>query len=412
MRNHLSLLAIALVLFTVPSAATAQSLEGWPDWVRDSMQDEIKRLKFRTVETPDGSIRTELPGKSKEPVLNDDVWYFATDIKAGSPVECYLFTSSRDLATLTDAMANANMNAIAGQHGSIGTRRIYFLDGGEIGGNPFLAMEWLYTVQGADQTLVGFTKVRAAAKNDLAYLCAHNNIGYRDTLTRIFEAFVVNARVPGQADAPFYEEIATVDMRGMDGMSGGVIYASYTLDDEGYVRAYIADASLTPVDASTVSTGDSFTVTFTTPDGTMVNAVDVTVENGELVSNMSLERNAEGNWISSGTLQGKDISVELPGDIEPISELQQVTMARELFESDATSIDAKLWVPAIDPTQFLDTKMTRDDADVARQAILTLGPLSYTGRFDEDGNMYDATLAIGPVALDIERIWSRGSIRR
>ncbi|MDJ0711923.1 MAG: hypothetical protein QNJ14_16160 [Woeseiaceae bacterium] len=411
MSRALPLLCLTLIaLLLVPQTHAQQSLDGWPDWVRESMQDEAKKLKFRTVKTPDGDIRTKLPGKSKTPMHNEGVWYFVTDIDAGSLIECYLYTMAQDLAMLTDYMANANVDAVAAQYGSIGTRQIYFLGGGEVAGVPFLAMEWLYSMQNEDQTLVGFSKVRAAAKGELAYVCAHNNIGYRDTLTRVFEEFVSNAEAPDPTDPPYYEEIANVEIDGMSGLSGGVAYVSYTRDDQGYVRAYVAESSLTPVDRATVSTSDSFSVTFTTASGEIVNAMNISVENGEITSDMTLERNDEGNWVSSGTLQGKDIAVALPGDVEPASELQQISMARELFRGDATSVSAKLWMPSFDPTQFLDTTMTRDDADIERQAILSLGPLSYTGHFDEDGNMYDATLAIGPVTVDIERIWSSGSI--
>ena len=413
MSRTLPLLCLTLLalLLLAPQTHAQQSLDGWPDWVRESMQDEAKKLKFRTVKTPDGDIRTRLPGKSNTPLLNEGVWYFVTDIDAGSPVECYLYTTAQDLATLTDYMANANMEAVAAQHDNIGIRRIYFLDGGEIAGVPFLAMEWLYTVEKDGQTLVGFTKVRAAAKDEMAYVCAHNNIGYRDTLSNIFATFVDNTETPYTAAAPFYEEIAKVEIDGMSGLSGGVAYASYTRDDEGYIRAYITESSLTPVDGSTVSTSDSYTVTFTTPAGAIVNALNISVNNGEIASDLSLERNADNNWVSSGTLQGKDFTAELPGDIEPTSELRQIEIARELFLGDERSASAKLWMPAIDPTQFLETTMTRDDEEIERQARMQLGPITYTGRFDDDGNMHNATMNVGPVTLNIERIWSQGSVR-
>ncbi len=136
-----------LALLLTPAATQAQqSLDGWPEWVREQMQDEAKRLKFRQIETSDGSFRSKLPGKTTAPEAMEGGWYMTADIKAGVPVECYVFTSARDLATLLDWMATTNVNAVANNHGQLGTRRFYAADSGAIAGMPYLSLEWIYTI--------------------------------------------------------------------------------------------------------------------------------------------------------------------------------------------------------------------------------------------------------------------------
>ena len=139
-------------------------------------------------------------------------------------------------------------------------------------------------------------------------------------------------------------------------------------------------------------------------------AHSIDVENGEITSKMTLQRNAEGTWLSSGSLQGKELEFEIDGALQPSSEWQQMTVARNLFAGDATSASLLVWTPVIDPTRLLEATMTRDDAEVERQAILTMGPVSYRGRFDASGNLENADMTIGPMTLNIERIWSRGSL--
>ena len=100
---------LPLLGLLLPAAVThaddnVASLEGWPDWVHEAMDTEAKRLKFKRIKTRDDSVRTRLPGKTQAPQAIDDGWYFISDIKAKSPLECYLFTSSRDLASLTDVI--------------------------------------------------------------------------------------------------------------------------------------------------------------------------------------------------------------------------------------------------------------------------------------------------------------------
>jgi hypothetical protein len=372
------------------------------------MAVEARRLRFKRVETPDDSIRTRLPGKTQTPEAIDDGWYFNSDIKAEAPLECYLFTSSRDLATLTDVIAEANIEAVAGSHDNVSNRRVFHVAAGEVAGLPYLSLEWIYTVRENGQTMVGFTKVRAATRGDRAFICNHNYVGYRETFARAFAGFVTSTDVDDTAAQPFYEEIALLDM---NGLGTGVVYASYSTDDEGDIHMYAAEAAIMPVDAATIATSDSYTVTFSSPDGLLINAHDIGVENGEIASNMTLQRNAEGTWISGGTLQGKELEFEIDGALQPASEWQQMAIARDLFAGNETSASLLVWTPGIDPTRLLEATMTRDDAEVERQALLTMGPLSYRGRFDASGNLENADIAIGPMTVSIERIWSRGSLR-
>ncbi len=304
-------------------------------------------------------------------------------------------------------IAEANIEAVAGSRDNVGNRRVFHVGAGEVAGLPYLALEWIYTVEQNGQSMVGFTKVRAATKGERAFVCNHNYLGYRETFATAFTEFVTGTEVDDGTPQPFYEEIATLDM---NGLGAGVTYASYTTDEDGDIRLYTAEAAIMPVDPATITTSDSYTVTFASPDGALINAHEIGVENGEITSNMTLQRNDAGTWISSGMLQGKDLEFDIDGALQPASEWRQLAIARNLFASDETSASLLVWTPSIDPTGFLEAGMTRDDAEVERQAILTLGPISYTGRFDTSGNLENADMTIGPMALRIERIWSRGSL--
>jgi hypothetical protein len=362
MPRHLlpAVLGALLLATTAARAAETMPMDNWPEWVREAMQAEVRRLKFRSVETPDDSISSKLPGKTATPEALDDGWYFVSDIKAESPLECYLFTSSRDLAALTDAIAEANIEAV-GQQGSVSNRQFYYADAGEVAGMPYLALEWLYTIQTDTQTMVGFTKVRAASKGEKAFVCAHNYLGYRDSFARAFETFVANAEVADDTPAPFYEEIARVDM---NAPGASVSYVSYTADDDGDIRVYLAEASLTAVDAATITTSDSYTITYSLPDGELINAYSITAENEEISANLSLNRDDAGDWVSGGTLQGKELAYVIDGNQQPSSEWQQLAMARDLFAGSDDVATTHVWLPTLDPTQFLVATLQRDDAEI------------------------------------------------
>ena len=136
MKPILTLLALAALSLatTMARADDTASLDGWPAWVHEAMDAEAKRLKYRELTTPDESVTARLPGKAQDPAPMEGGWYFVSDIKAESPLECYLYTSSMDLATLTDVVAEANIEAVAGSADNVANRRVFHTSAGEVAG--------------------------------------------------------------------------------------------------------------------------------------------------------------------------------------------------------------------------------------------------------------------------------------
>ncbi len=408
---HVSTWLTALWLAAPAAQAdNTATLDGWPDWVRDGMAAEAPRLKYREVKTPDDSVRARLPGKPPKPQAIEDGWYYTADIKSDTPVECYLFNSGRDLATFIDVIAEANIGAVSDSHGTVGNRRVFHTGAGEVAGMPYLALEWLYTVESESQRLVAFTKVRAAGKGDTAMACAHNHLGYRDTFAAVFAEFVSSVDAGDTTSAPFYEDISHIDI---NGIGPGVIYSTYSIDEDGDIRAELAESILLPVDPSTLMTNDSYAVSYSDAEsGALISAHDITVENGEITGNMMLQRNDAGAWVSSGSMQGKKLEHEIDGALEPASEWQQLVVVRDLFAGDEKMASVLVWVPDADPTKFIEATIDRSDAASDREATLTIGPIRSTGRFDEAGHLVEADTSVGPVQMKMRRLWSQGTTKR
>jgi hypothetical protein len=400
------ILMTALLAPTAVNAELNATLDNWPEWVQASMADELGKTKLRRVKMPIKTLSVKMPGKPEPAQAIEDGWYFVSDIKAGSPLECYIYTTAMDLASLTSLLAENNIAAVAqGVGGTTGVRNVHYIDAGEVVGLPYLALEWIYTVTTDTQTLVGFTKVRAAVKGDIAFACTHNYLGYRQTFAKAFADFVENAEYEASAPVPYYEEIARLDF---NQIGAGTAYLSFTEVEDGNIKMYTAQASIVPVDAATVTVSDSIRITYTKPNGELINSIDVDVENGEISSNVTLQRNDDYDWVSSGTLQGKEISTVLDGSVSPASELRGIMAAHDLFAGDESSVTLNIWEPSADPTRFLQTTYTKDDAETERQAKISLGPLHYVGQFDEFGNIASAVMPMGPMSIIIKRIWSTG----
>ncbi len=408
-RNRLlPLLAIFLPLVAGAQVAPQPSLDGWPDWFQDAMSEELRRMKLRNVKFPVEGIAAKLPGKPADAQQIEDGWYLYSDIKAGSPLECYVMTTATDIATMANNIAEINIDSVmANNNATPGDRNAYYVDAGEVHGYPFLALEWVYQVKTDAGVQMGMTKVRVASKNDLTYACAHNYLGYRESFATAFAEFVANVEVPSTSAKPYYEEIAVMNL---NDIGYSVIYTSFTNDEEGDTREYSVNASIVPVDKGTIMFSDSITITWSRPDRTTINSISVDTENGEITTQLDLQRDENGDWVSSGTFQGKELSSTIDGALQPASSRAVFALTRELFAGDAPSADMQLWIPAADPTTFVGSSIVRTgDAD-ARTGDLIMGPIRMSGTFDEYGNIESGSMAMGPAQARIERIWSAGEL--
>ena len=388
------------------TGAHAQDTEGWPDWLIEAMAVESEELKTMQLKIDAGPYTFTLPKGTTGPNEFEGGWFFESQISEVATLECYVFTGDNDLATLIGNLTELNIEATAEANGGTAdNRNVFALDAGHLGGAPYLAIEWLYTIGEAPNAAVALSKMRVASNGTMTQACSHNEVGYRETFEQIFAEFVLSAKEPKPAVEPYYAEVL---LQMLDGQAIGYSKAKYTLDQDGDTKVETTSASLMPTGPDTIAGSDSAGVTWSTPEGKVISASSTSAENGEQVTSLQLMRNEESNWQVSGTFQGKELNETIDGSIEPVSEVGEMQIARQLFAGDDTSVTYPVWVTDADPTQMLDGTITRDDADTAGQAVLTLGPLSLQGQFDDTGALVRAGMQMGASELVIEQVWHEG----
>jgi len=401
-----ALLLVSVALVGGAAASHAQQPDGWPEWLHEAMAKESANLKATAVTAADGRYRFRLAGNPAQPGAFDGGWFFESDIGSEAPLECYLFDEDTDLATLVVNLAEVNIEANAEANaGPVGNRSIFALDAGAIDGAPYLALEWMYTVGEAPKALLGFTKVRAAIQGGIVLACSHNYLGYRETFADAFAEFVSSAQQPEADIAPYYEEVA---LQSLSGQRIGITRVTYSRDEEGDSLINMTSSALVPVGPASISSSDSSTISWSTADGRLINVHSADSENGELVNNLQLARNDNGDWVSSGIYQGKNIEQVIDGNLEPLSELGQMQVVKSLFDSDATEAAFTLWLANADPTRFLEGKLIRENVEVIGQGTLSLGPLTFDARFDDDGALSHATMRMGAAEMAVNRVWTQG----
>ncbi len=399
--------ALAAIAFGSPAVAETKIDPSWPQWLQEAMAKEHRKVRTRRLSL--GPIETVMPGKiTTREDLGDGIYYAVADDKSGAPVQCWFYTEPMDLATSTASISEAVIAATAEQHGPVANRQIFHVGAGAVDGSPFLALEWVYTVGEAPNALVAFSKVRAAERGDGYVICSHSQLGYRDSFAEGFAEVVSNLDVSTDANPPYYSEISVFNLNGID---VGIAYVTMTRDDEGDTGIYTTEAMLMPVSSAELTTSDSTSTSWSTPDGYLINKNYAEGVNGELVTNLSVQFGAEDSWQVEGTFSGKAISADLGAEGNPISILGEMLTVRSLMQNpDANRADVVSWIPTADPTTFTPVSIVLDD-EVPGTGTVTIGPLQAAGEFDENGSMSRGTIDMGVVKLLVKRAFVSGEIR-
>ena len=409
---RLFVLMTAAALLSLPGSTFAREPQinpAWPDWLKEAMAREHKRIKYEPLSI--GPFETVMPGKvTDREVIDEATFYAASDDGSGGSFECWFYNETMDMASSTVSFAEAIIDTNREAYGPVDNRSIYHVDAGAIDGAPYLSLEWMYTVGEAPNAQVGFTKIRAAESDGAFVICSHPSAGYRASFAKSFDQMVRKLSRESGAPTPYYREVI---VHNLNDLNIGITQLSMTLDADGDTRIDTSDAMLLPVSGSDLRSSDSSTVSWSTPDGYLINEVHSSVENGELVSNLSLAFTEEGTWQVAGTLSGKDFSETLDGSADPVSTLGEMLAVRSLLgDGDSTRQQLDTWIPSADPSTFLSAVIELDESsDVPGAGVVTMGPLRIAGEFEPSGSMKRGTMDFGALKLNFERVFSSGNIR-
>ena len=406
-----------LALLTAGPAALAQeafsptlSLDGFPEWLVLQMSRETKRPGNDRLKLPIRHFESKIPGKVRsEPQALEFGYYIVSDIKAEAPLECWAITTTIDPAAMARNVAEISMAGLAETFGAVQQQFAFYIDAGVIGDYPYLAYESLYTMGEAPDVRIGFIKVRIAGKDGLHLICAHNEIGYRETFARGFESFVTDARFDAEDDVTYYREVSRLSVGGQ--ATGYMTYAFGT-DTDGDTVTTIQTASLASTDGSAVSAEDSYDIGFWTPAGNLISRRVVSAADGELSMNLDIVNNGDDRYAVTGTFQGKNIEHVIESATAPMSPLDQAyEVQRMIADPGREQLVAMIWEPAVDPMVFIEATFEFDPA--RRQEMIgktVAGPLEMTTTVDEAGMAVHGSMEMGPMTIDIRRLAKVGNV--
>jgi hypothetical protein len=385
-----------------------------PDWLKQARAREGQLRPPKRVRSSDGFFRAEVPAKVVGKIAPDEGTYLVRmDASAGTPVECVVLHQSQDLASFLVATSKNSYQLIEAARGKVAAKALDRVDAGAIGGSPFLAVDWTHRIEAEGQpATVGALKQLAASKDGHTIYCVHDEVGYARTFRQLTDALIGSVVFEDAPPTrPYRSEISTLTLQGM---RVAVDHVTYAKDADGDTRIQHTSSMLVPIDATTLTASDEVMVQWVRPDGSLINAFQIESDNGELATELKLAPQDGGSWAVSGTFKSKPLVASIPGG-SPSTMLGEVLLLRAKLAAPnpvGGVVEAQSWIPGVDPSKLLaqQLKILRAIDDDRFAAKVEVGGLVADVVVERDGSTVSGTLTMGPMTMEIERVFEDGAI--
>lgn len=406
--KHLRIITSLLLTLVISFSINAKDLvniENFPDWFKDAMARESELKESSTIEIKQYNVNNKVKGKFTLQDDSDGMHYYTIDIGTTSPVECYVFTEFDGTAnSLHLLFENMFPNIESMNKKSLSGKSNYSIDTGVIGNTAYLSLDILYNLGEGDEKVAGVLKGLSAQTNSSLQICLHNEIGYRQTFFNVFESFI-QAFLENEINPNFFEVLYKVSI---NDIPMGFIQESYEKDADGDVSIINETSLLIPVDASSIARTDSVSRSWSRPDGSIINATEYAIENGVLKSQFSLDY-AEDAWQVTGELQGKAVTKKLEHNSWFLSGFGSYIELENLRKSESDSGEFFMWAPSADPTSALPVVLSKLSDNENANFEIDMGALVMKFLADEQGIFRKGTIEQGPVSMQMELIYSKGT---
>lgn len=376
-----------------------------PEWFSKSLVQEKELGESRPVPFAAFGLNLMLPGKVQNHNTDDPTyWYHTIDIGTGTAIECYSFTEYDGTANSLHAIVQegVNQSAVVNQM-KLNNQFNFALDTGMIGNSPYILEDRLYILENEKNKTIGVVKGMSATTEQGLHICIHNEIGYRETFKSVFTNYLSGFQ-NNENKAGFFEPVYQVSFNGMPiGFSREI----YTVDQDGDVEIVNDSSYLIPVSANEMASSDSVSNSWSSPDGSLINANEYAVENSTLGSNFAIQVK-DDKWFVQGELQGKAVESELQYDGWLLSGFGSYIKTKALMESDAESAEYYMWSSEADPVTALKVTMTKIHDDPQVNMLVDMGPVKMRFKVAENGIIERALLEQGPLKMNLELVHVRG----
>ncbi len=394
----------SLLAFNV-SAVELVNLNDFPDWFQEAMARDTKVTNTSPIKIAEFQVDGSVLGQATEQDASDGTWYYTIDIGTDSPVECYAFNEfdgpANSLYSIVEyslsGVETLNEKTLSGQFN-------YAIDVGVVDATPYLSLDTLYTLGEGDEKVSGLLKGLSAETDNSLQVCIHNEMGYQDGFVAVFKSFV-RAFTEAQPSPEFYRSAYQILI---NDIPMGFTREKFIEDDEGDVEIEVGTALMIPVDETSIARSDSVAFSWSSPDGSLINASEYSIENSTMASSFDISY-VEDAWQVKGELQGKPVEIELAHKDWLLSSYGSYLESVTILNSDIDSDSFYMWTADADPTAAIELVITEVADNPDGNIMIDMGPINMLMLSDKKGVISKGILKQAGLKMDMVLMHSHGN---
>ncbi|MDO6566370.1 hypothetical protein Q4561_04820 [Alteromonas sp. 1_MG-2023] len=398
-------LSLSSLLAFNASAVELVNLNDFPDWFKEAMARDSKVTNSSPIEIEEFQVNSSVLGQATLQEAGEGTWYYTIDIGTDAPVECYAFSEFDGPANSLYSIAEYSLTGVeALNEKTLSGQFNYAMDVGVVDATPYLSLDTLYTVGENDEKVSGLLKGLSAETDNSLQVCIHNEMGYQGAFVAVFKSFV-RAFTAAQPTPEFYRSTYQVLI---NDIPMGFTREKYIKDSEGDVQIEVGTAFMIPVDETSIARSDSVSISWSSPDGSLINGSEYTIENSTMASSFDISY-VEDAWQVKGELQGKPVEVELAHKDWLISSYGSYLESVNLLNSESDSGAFYMWTADADPTAAIEIVISEVADNPNGNLKIDMGPLVMTVLSDKKGIISKGIMQQGGLKMDIELMHSNGN---
>jgi hypothetical protein len=317
----------------------------------------------------------------------------------GAELTCFIYPESTDVAGTISKVLDAAAKGVQFE-------RVWLADVVMTGDDPTVYVNAEYTAAGPNGKLFGQFKLMLHAGHENPVYCQHDEVGYQASFRRITQGLVKSLKAASPAAPARFVQVHVVKL---GDRPVGFEQSTVTEGENGALIGRQTTAMFLPRSARELSLSDDILTHVTDRSGNLVALGYAEAENGELASNVELERSKERQYAFTGKHAGKDVkgSFRSKGKQGPLTWTGVAgELRRSLLAGKAKELTLEEYHPGVDPTKPVQVIYRRGEG---RAVTMVLGALEMKGVLDENGLLDHGELPMGSHKLTFTRAFVRGT---
>jgi hypothetical protein len=318
-------------------------------------------------------------------------------------VQCVLFGQRMNVADVLST-------TLSEVYSRFSTSDLERIDAGELGGEPYLAVDVLYRVDSGGRTGVGELKILAVSHHAVTLVCTHDEPGYRRAFCDAVLAFTRTLVVMTDSDRPpsLYRAIHVIQVgearvgfldTWVEKLQGDEVTQSSSLA----LLSTRADGRISSLDVDTYEVSDEA--------DRLLEARYVSTEDHVERANLELNQRDSKTYTVRGSHNGKQVRAELRPPEGLLGDYGQGRLAAAKLAAGVAAWSAPTF-DSLNPDNVLETTFTQSgaDADGSPLVLVRQGDRLLRIAFDAHGHELRLNLvaADGRTPMTFRRVWVTG----